>query len=676
MSGTEPNPTPAGDPEPLIWRLIPLQTPPLFHSAAVLVAALSIAVGLRLAFMDTPAWGAAPTYFPALIVITLHGGMRIGWIAFGIVMLIVWAAFLQGLQDVADKGRLALFAPSAALTVMVAGALRTTLVRLRREAAARHRATEQLRESEARFRTLADSAPALLWVSRPGGSREFVNTAYVEFVGGSYQDALDIDWRTRLHPEDLHRILREQAGGEGALRPFSLEARYSRADGEWRWLKSFSQPRFDPGGDFAGFAGIAFDVTDAKRVEADLQHINELLEERVQLAVAERDEAQSALVQVQKLEALGQLTGGVAHDFNNLLTVIIGALDIVLRGPEDAARTARLGRAALDAAQRGERLTRQLLAFSRREPVRAEICRPDALIRESDPLYRRTLGERYILDLSLGAGDETVRIDAAQFDAALMNLLANARDAMSGGGVVFLSTALVHRESDAADLPAGDYVSVSVQDTGAGMDEATVARMFEPFFSTKPVGKGTGLGLSQVYGFARQSGGSVGVDSAPGRGTTVTLLLPTAPATADDDAKAPPGPAAATRPLAVLLVEDDSDVAALAEAMLRELGHEVIHAEDAAGALACLRERPRLGLLMTDVAMPGGRTGVDLAREATAARPDLPVLLCSGYTGEALASAEDAPWPLLRKPYTLDGLAHAIDAALDTAARPVAPTGV
>jgi len=384
MSETLPRP-PQGDREPLFWRAIPLDTPPFRHALVVTCLALAVGLGLRLVVLGFPVgFGASSTFFPAFIIVTLYAGPRWGWGAWATVMAIGIFSPWNPPYDLPQQGTLALFGLSSGITVAAASALRTALVRLRG-------AAEDLRESETRFRALANSAPALMWVSRIGGGREFINAAYIAFVGGGYDDALQLDWRTRLHPDDLRRILNEQVAGEGSRKPFTLEARYRRADGEWRWLKSFSQPRFDPGGEFAGFAGIAFDVTEAKRVEADLQHINDLLEQRVELALAERDEAQAALNQSQKLEAVGRLTGGVAHDFNNLLTVIIGALDILQRHPEDTARTARLGKAALDAAQRGERLTRQLLAFSRRQPLRPEPVRLDELIRESEPLYRRAL---------------------------------------------------------------------------------------------------------------------------------------------------------------------------------------------------------------------------------------------------------------------------------------------
>jgi len=531
----------------------------------------------------------------------------------------------------------------------------------------RRLAEEAVRESEARFRALANSAPTLLWVSRVGGAREFVSNAYVAFVGGSYDEALNLDWRDRLHPEDLPRIIQEQIAGETSRKPFTLEARYKRGDGEWRWLRSYSQPRLDPTGEFAGFIGIAFDVTEAKQVEHDLTRINDLLAERIEAALTERDEAQAQLVQSQKLEALGQLTGGVAHDFNNLLTVIIGALDIVQRHPEDSVRTKRLTEAALAASRRGERLTQQLLAFSRRQPLRPEIACIDAMLGESETLYRRAVGEAVEFELKLGAEGACARLDVAQFEAALVNLLVNARDALGGGGTISVETGRVTLSEPKAGAGPGDYLRVAVRDTGAGMDGETLARVFEPFFTTKAVGKGTGLGLSQVYGFAHQTGGAVEIESAPGQGTTVTMLLPFT----SDPLRAPEvaRPRGADRPaMTVLMVEDDAEVGELVEAMLQELGHKVLRADNADAALEIAGRETGIELVLTDVIMPGGKTGVDLARALTAQFPGLPVVLSSGFTGEALADAEAAPWPLLRKPYAVDELADAIARAVESPA--------
>jgi len=524
----------------------------------------------------------------------------------------------------------------------------------------RRRAEEQVRESEARFRSLANSAPALMWTSRPGGIREFVNQAYVDFAGLDYENALTLDWRTRLFPEDLPAILKAQVQGESSRKPFALEGRYRRADGAWRWLKSFSQPRFDPSGAFAGFVGIAFDITDAKRAEQNLTNINELLAERVSAAVAERDAAQTALLQSQKLEAIGQLTGGVAHDFNNLLTVIIGALDVVARHPDDAGRRERMMAAAVAAARRGEKLTQHLLAFARRQPLKPEVCRIDRLIGESEELLKRAVGDAYGFHLRLGSGVRAARIDAGQFEAALLNLVVNARDATPSGGDITIESRPTTIAEPRGELEPGAYLRVSVRDTGSGMDAATIARAVEPFFTTKPPGEGTGLGLSQVYGFARQSGGSVEIESTPGQGSTVSLLLPVAQAAQVRDALVKVDHIRVQTPSRVLLVEDDPQVAELIDAMLRDLGHSVVRAGGVEEALFRLEQDKGIQLVLSDVIMPGGKSGVDLAEQLAATRPGLPVVLCSGYTGGDQGRARAGDWPFISKPFSLETLAQAL----------------
>ncbi|MCC7268747.1 MAG: PAS domain-containing protein [Caulobacteraceae bacterium] len=527
------------------------------------------------------------------------------------------------------------------------------------------RAMEQeLRDSEVRFRTLADSAPVLIWITGRDGRREFVNRAYIGFMqaDASLEAALALDWRTRLHPEDAPRVIAEEHRYDEAVRtaggPVVVEARFQRGDGEWRWMRAISQPRIDPTGEVTGFIGIGIDISDAKQAEADLKRINELLEERIAEALAERDTAQAALARVQRLESLGQLTGGVAHDFNNLLTVVIGALDMIARHPEDARRRERMVEAALSAAHRGERLTQQLLAFARRQPLKTERLEIDALLRESTPLLGRAIGEAVDFAVVPGAPGLHAQVDPVQLEAALMNLAVNARDAIAAGGAVRIETRRCDlAEGQVEETEAGRYVCIAVHDTGAGMDAETLTRVFEPFFTTKPVGKGTGLGLSQVYGFARQSGGGASIESEPGKGSTVRLYLPI-----DDAVPAPaeaPPPAAveeAADALDILLVEDDAAVAELACEMLTDLGHRVRQAPDAEAALQLLRADPAINLLLTDRIRPGGKKGVELAREAIAHRPDLPVILSSGYSGDTLGPAEEAPWPLLRKPYTRDGL--------------------
>jgi len=528
----------------------------------------------------------------------------------------------------------------------------------------RRRAEESLRESEARFRALANSAPALMWISGVDGVRVFVNDAYLAFAGVGYDEALVLDWRSRLHAADLNHILKKQIAGEASRKAFSLEGRYRRADGEMRWLRSFSQPRLGPGGEFIGFIGIAFDVTDAKEAEAKLTGLNELLADRVQEALSERDAAQAALTQSQKLEAIGQLTGGVAHDFNNLLTVIIGALDVLQRNSDDEARRDRMLNAAQSAARRGEKLTQHLLAFARRQPLNPEICRIDAMIADSESLLRRAVGEGVDLSLDLKAGGRTTLTDSGQFEAALLNLVVNARDATSSGGRIVVSSQGVDLAEPRGELSAGRYLRVAVADTGEGMDAETLERAFEPFYTTKAVGKGTGLGLSQVYGFVRQSGGQVTIESEPGKGTTVAMLLPVREAFSPVEVLAvrPPATRASSH---VLLVEDDVEVGDMVAAMIDELGHMVSRAANADEALAIARADPTLALVISDVIMPGGKNGFDLAAVLAAERPELPILLSSGYTGQDLMRANDAPWPLLPKPYALDALAQAMADAWD-----------
>jgi PAS domain S-box-containing protein len=536
--------------------------------------------------------------------------------------------------------------------------------RLRTEDALRRSAAVE--DSVAQFRLIADSTPVLLWISDLGGVRRFVNQAYVDFLGLPYQEAIDFDWRRALHPEDLGRIVKEQIAGEASLEPFHLEARYQRGDGEVRWIHSLSKPRWDETGVHAGFVGVAYDVTDAKRAEADLLRINELLEERVEAALREKAEAEAALVHAQRLEAVGRLTGGVAHDFNNLLTVVIGSLDLMLKHPEDESRQKRLGEAALSAARRGERLTQQLLAFSRRQTLKPETLDLDAMIREIEPILRQAVGAALDFKISSGAEGGAARVDPAQFEAALLNLVVNAVDATPAGGRIGIETGRLQAGADVSpDLEPGDYVRVRVCDTGEGMSAPTLAQAFEPFFTTKELGKGTGLGLSQVYGFARQSGGLATVESTPGAGTTVSLYLPAVvmPAEVETAADAVPEREAAG-PLDVLLVEDDAEVATIVETMLSDLGHHVTRAEAAAPALHLIESDAPFDLMLTDVVMPGGINGVQLALKATQIRPALRVLLSSGYARDALdETLAEARWPLLRKPYTKAELDEGLRAA-------------
>ena len=368
--------------------------------------------------------------------------------------------------------------------------------------------------------------------------------------------------------------------------------------------------------------------------------------------------------QAQKMEAIGQLTGGVAHDFNNLLTVILGSLEQLERlVPADPAR--RLIQAAMRGAERGARLTQSLLSFARRQSLRPETVNLNRVIKDFGDLLRGAAGDRVQVQFLLSPTLDPCRVDPAQFQAALLNLVVNARDAMpESGGRVSIETDSVVLDA-AIGVAPGRYVRVAVNDTGRGMPPAVVERAFEPFYTTKEVGKGSGLGLSQVYGFVKQSGGHIELSSESGVGTTVRLCLPRADEMPAENAEAAVRTAAA-KAETVLVVEDDSELRAMVADNLRALGYRVLTAANAPAALAVAEREPRIDLLFSDYSMPFGMLGDELARRVRRIKPGLKVLLTSGY---AVASPEIAGIDinLLQKPYRPDELARAIRQALDRA---------
>jgi len=356
------------------------------------------------------------------------------------------------------------------------------------------------------------------------------------------------------------------------------------------------------------------------------------------------------LTRAQRLEAIGQLTGGIAHDFNNILTAVTGCLEMISRKPDDPARVRRLSGNAAAAADRGAQLVRQLLTFSRRQNLNPQVLDANDLLLEMATLARKAVGDAAVLKLDLGQPLDRICVDAGEFQAALLNLLSNARDAMPGGGVVTIRT-----RNQPAGAKGGPYVVVSVDDTGEGMDAATLARAFEPFFTTKDVGRGTGLGLSQVYGFAESAGGFVDIQSEPGAGSSVALHLPRSLQPLAEVEPPPPPPAPLSRRLRILVVEDDNDVIGATAETLRDAGFEVVTAATGAEALQVLKSGVRVDVLFTDVMMPGGLDGVGLAEAGLKARPDLKVLLTSGYS-EAALQEHLHDLPILAKPYHRDEL--------------------
>ena len=384
----------------------------------------------------------------------------------------------------------------------------------------------------------------------------------------------------------------------------------------------------------------------AERAEA-LTQSNELLAEQIE----ERTKAEDQLRQSQKMQALGQLTGGIAHDFNNLLTVIQGSADILSR--EDVAddRRKRFAKAIVQAAENAAVLTSQLLAFARRQPLKPELVDLSQLIASMTELLDRTMGERIKIETALDRGTCAVLVDRSQLQSAILNVASNARDAMPGGGTLRIEVSTVTSGTDAL------MAALAISDSGSGMDPDTASRIFEPFFTTKKTGQGTGLGLSQVYGFATQSGGDVVVESMPGEGTTLTLLLPCSESTA---AVQPAGeqPEVADQPRAeILVVEDNQEVGHFAETLLSELGHSVTLATTGEEALELTRARD-FDVVFSDVVMPG-MGGLRLAEQLGKEKPDLPVILATGYSQE-IAQSGSGGRPVILKPYRLATLSQAL----------------
>ena len=434
--------------------------------------------------------------------------------------------------------------------------------------------------------------------------------------------------------------------------------------------------------DIALINAMTLAVNRAARAEAGLRRANEELETRVgertaalQRQIVDREAAEAQIRQMQKMETIGQLTGGIAHDFNNMLAVVIGSLELARRRIDEPKRMLASIGSAEEGARRAAQLVTRLLAFSRQQALEPHVLDANALISGMSDLLRRTLGETIAIDIVLADGLWRCFADAMQLENALLNLAVNARDAMPDGGRLSIETANTELgETDArrrVDVEPGQYVQMIVTDSGTGMPQHVIERAFDPFFTTKEVGKGTGLGLSQVYGFVKQSGGHVAIESTTGAGTSIRLYLPrnigAEIAAADTDIGAAT-PVARAQEI-VLVVEDEPDVRRLSVDALRELGYTVMHASDPREALSLLELQPRIDLLLTDIVMPA-MNGRHLAEAARSLRPDLKVVYTTGYAGEASVHDGRAQPDVvvLPKPFTLSALATRVRDALDGSA--------
>ena len=497
------------------------------------------------------------------------------------------------------------------------------MARIRREA------TEALRARTMELETVLETVPTAVW---------FTSDKEAARIWGNRQAGELL----RLSPDVNPTLARPEADGPGRFRVFrngaevaprdlpiqravrgeevrdeELEIRFD--DGTATTILNQATPLRSLDGLVSGAVAAAADITARKAAEEILHHANELLEQRVAAAIAERAEAEAQLRQAQKMEAVGKLTGGVAHDFNNVLQIIGGNLQLLTRDVAGNLRAEQRLQTAIAAISRGSKLASQLLAFGRRQPLNPKVVNLGRLIRGIDDLVRRALGDGIEIETIIGGGLWNTLIDSIQVENALLNLAINGRDAMRGhgrltieAGNAFLDDAYVARH---AEISPGQYVMIAVTDTGCGIPPDIMAHVFEPFFTTKPEGQGTGLGLSMVYGFVKQSGGHIKIYSEQGQGTTVRLYLPRAREQEDVETDVQVGPALGGTET-VLIVEDDEDVRSTVVDTLSELGYRVLKAKDAQSALAIVESGVPIDLLFTDVVMPGPLRSPDLAKRA------------------------------------------------------------
>jgi two-component system, cell cycle sensor histidine kinase and response regulator CckA len=632
-----------------------------------------------------------------------------------------------------------------------------------RDVTERKRAEGALRESEERFRNMADTAPVMIWVTGPDKLFTFVNKTWLDFTGRSLEQELGNGWAEGVHPDDLERCYKIFCSAFDGRRNFQLECRLRRADGEYRSILCSGVPRFSPGGELAGYIGSDIDITDLQSEERFRQlaenidqifwmfdlgterliYISPAFEKVLGRSTAsayqdrewlvetvhpeDRDrfrtflakmrtepveelyrivrpdgsvrwihdrafhvhdpegkpyrvagiaedvtaqrELEEQLRQSQKMEAIGKLAGGIAHDFNNLLTIIGGYSQMLLEGAraDDPSRE-RLEQ-ILGATNRASILTRQLLAFSRRQVLQPKLVKVNHLLANMEILLRRIMGEHITIETALDSDVGCIKIDPPQLDQVVMNLAANARDAMPNGGQFRIETSIVHgpdMQDEGTPCGTEDCVRVRISDTGCGMDHRTRERAFEPFFTTKGVGKGTGLGLSMVYGIVLQNQGTIRIISEPGRGTTFDICFPAAPGSETERGRLPSQRRDREATATILVAEDEPAVRGLVRQTLEQLGYTVLEATDGYEALRVIEQHQHeLHLLVTDVVMPL-MNGHELASRLKSIRPGTKVLYMSGYTDDVLAFHGIAQREIefIQKPFTPSGLAGKVEMVL------------
>ncbi len=540
---------------------------------------------------------------------------------------------------------------------------------------ATHNAVAALRESGEQFRTLSEAMPNQVWTSRADGDLDWFNSRVMQYSGLAPHDLEGQGWTRIVHPDDLpaatKRWIRSLASGA----TYETEFRLLRRDGRYRWHIARAVALRNERGEINRWIGTNTDIDDQKTAAQALLDLTETLEKKVQQRTSELMAAEEALRQSQKMEAVGQLTGGIAHDFNNLLAAISGSLELIDTRVKQNRLSAitRYIDAAQGAVKRAASLTQRLLAFSRRQTLDPKPININRLIADMEELIRRTVGPSIEIEVVGAGGLWPTLVDPHQLENALLNLCINARDAMPDGGRLTIETAnkwLDDRAARDRELPPGQYISLCVTDTGTGMSPEVISRAFDPFFTTKPIGEGTGLGLSMIYGFVRQSGGQVRIYSEVGQGTTMCLYLPRHLGEVDDQAA---GASTAMRDSdghgeTVLVIDDEPTVRMLIVDVLEEAGYKTIEAPDGPAGLKVLQSDARIDLLITDVGLPGGLNGRQVADAGRSLRPGLKVLFITGYAENAAVRNGflDPGMQVVTKPFTMDTLSNKIREMIDS----------
>jgi PAS domain S-box-containing protein len=550
----------------------------------------------------------------------------------------------------------------------------------------RKQSENALRRSNERFRAAVAAIHGVLWTNTADGRMLGEQTAWATLTGQRFEEYQDYGWADAVHPDDREGSVASWQAAVASKSTYVWEHRVRRHDGVYRAFAIRGVPIIGSGGDIEEWVGVHTDITEQREAESNLQEhasslerqirhrlraeeqlrqLNEGLEARVESEIAERRQAERALQQAQKMESIGQLTGGVAHDFNNLLQVVAGNLQLLSKDIVGNAQAERRVGNALAGVSRGAKLASQLLAFGRRQALEPRVINISRFIAGMDDLLRRSLGEAVEVEVIASGGLWNTYADPTQVENALLNLAINARDAMEGSGKLTIEVGNAFLDQDYArthvEVTPGQYVMLAVTDTGAGMTPDILDKVFEPFFSTKPEGKGTGLGLSMVYGFVKQSGGHVKIYSEVNEGTTVKVYLPRAVADEDREVVVQAGPVVGGSET-VLVVEDDEAVRNTVFETLTDLGYRVLTAKDAQAGLNVVESGIPIDVIFTDVVMPGPLKSREMARRAKERLPHLAVLFTSGYTENSIVHGGilDAGVELLSKPYTREALARRI----------------